>query len=97
MRDGLRRTREVLGNDIPGLTDKVIEDTLWNYYFDVPQTVNYILSACARAGGSLEPYSGRLIAWVQRNTQNPSRRRNQKQKVLPSHFLLLFVHHYIFA
>lgn len=43
MREGLKKTREVLGHDIPGVSDQVIEDALWNYYFDVPQTVNYIL------------------------------------------------------
>lgn len=45
LQDGVRQVREVLGTDIPGLTDPNIEESLWYYYFDVTKTVNYILSA----------------------------------------------------
>lgn len=44
LKEGLRKVRTVLGNDIPGLTDKGIQDSLWYYFFDVEKTVNYILS-----------------------------------------------------
>lgn len=44
LKEGLRKARAVLGNGIPGLTDKDIEDSLWYYFFDVEKTVNYILS-----------------------------------------------------
>ena len=42
MANGLRRTRGLLG-DAPGLTDEKIQETLWYYYFDVEQTVAYLL------------------------------------------------------
>lgn len=44
MKEALTSVRAVLGNDIPGLTDKEIQSHLWYYYFDVAQTVSYILS-----------------------------------------------------
>lgn len=43
----MKQAREIFGQDIPGLTDAEIEESLWYYYFDVPKTVNYILSANA--------------------------------------------------
>ncbi|KAK6343614.1 Hsp70 suppressor, GTPase facilitates ribosomal subunit dissociation [Orbilia blumenaviensis] len=44
MADGLRRVREVIGNDIPSLTDEKIEETLWYYYFDVERSITYLLN-----------------------------------------------------
>lgn len=37
--------RDVLGEDVPGVTDKEIRETLWYYHFDVNKTINYILSS----------------------------------------------------
>ncbi|KAH0562499.1 hypothetical protein GP486_002809 [Trichoglossum hirsutum] len=44
MREGLYKVREIVGGDIPGLTDKAIEDALWHYYYDVEKSVAYLLS-----------------------------------------------------
>ncbi|KAF8447102.1 HBS1 N-terminus-domain-containing protein, partial [Kalaharituber pfeilii] len=43
MKVALSRVREVIG-DIPGLKNKAIEDILWDYYYDVPKTVDHILN-----------------------------------------------------
>ncbi|KAK6537314.1 Hsp70 suppressor, GTPase facilitates ribosomal subunit dissociation [Orbilia ellipsospora] len=45
MADGLRQVREVVGDDVPALTDEKIEETLWYYYFDVPKTITYLLNS----------------------------------------------------
>ncbi|KAK9768522.1 hypothetical protein K7432_000797 [Basidiobolus ranarum] len=39
--EGVKKVEEILG-DIDGISKEVIEDTLWYYYFDVDQTVNYL-------------------------------------------------------
>ncbi|RVD89605.1 uncharacterized protein DFL_000607 [Arthrobotrys flagrans] len=44
MADGLRRVREVIGSDVPSLTDEKIEETLWYYYFDVERSITYLLN-----------------------------------------------------
>lgn len=35
--------RDMLGNDVPGITDKDIQEALWHYYYDVDKSVNYLL------------------------------------------------------
>ncbi|EWC46452.1 hypothetical protein DRE_04395 [Drechslerella stenobrocha 248] len=42
--DGLRRVREVIGDDIPLITDDKIEETLWYYYFDIERSITYLLN-----------------------------------------------------
>ncbi|KAL7269851.1 hypothetical protein RUND412_007465 [Rhizina undulata] len=42
--EGLKTAREILGSDIKGLTDDVIKESLWYYYFDVAKTINYLLN-----------------------------------------------------
>jgi elongation factor 1 alpha-like protein len=44
MREGLHKVREVIGDDILGVTDKAIEEALWHYYYDVEKSVTYLLS-----------------------------------------------------
>ncbi|KAK6526030.1 Hsp70 suppressor, GTPase facilitates ribosomal subunit dissociation [Arthrobotrys megalospora] len=44
MANSLRQVREVIGDDIPTLTDGKIEETLWYYYFDVERTITYLLN-----------------------------------------------------
>ncbi|KAI5778191.1 elongation factor Tu [Geopyxis carbonaria] len=44
MNHGLREVRKILGNDIPGLKDSQIEESLWYYYFDVSKTIDYLLN-----------------------------------------------------
>ncbi|KAF3226339.1 Hsp70 suppressor, GTPase facilitates ribosomal subunit dissociation, variant 2 [Orbilia oligospora] len=44
MADGLKRVREVIGSDVPSLTDEKIEETLWYYYFDVERSITYLLN-----------------------------------------------------
>ncbi|KAI5807426.1 P-loop containing nucleoside triphosphate hydrolase protein [Peziza echinospora] len=51
MKIALSKVRAVIGSEIPGLSDKKIEDTLWDYYYDVEKTVNYILNTY-RPGGA---------------------------------------------
>jgi hypothetical protein len=41
----LKEVRRVLGNT-PGIKDTEIKETLWYYYFDVEQTVSWLLSNC---------------------------------------------------
>lgn len=35
--------RDALGNDVPGITDKDIQEALWHYYYDLDKSVNYLL------------------------------------------------------
>jgi hypothetical protein len=42
MQSGLEAVRASLG-DIPGITDREIRESLWEYYFDVEQTVPWLL------------------------------------------------------
>lgn len=43
MAASLRSVRAILENNIPGLSDADIEALLWDYYFDVDKTVNYLI------------------------------------------------------
>jgi hypothetical protein len=42
---GTTAVREVIGSDIPGLSDKEIQEALWHYYYDVEKSVNYLISS----------------------------------------------------
>ena len=44
MAEAYEQVKGLIG-DIPGCTKNDIENSLWQYYYDVPQTVDYILSA----------------------------------------------------
>lgn len=43
MRLGTQRVREALGPDYK-VSDKVIQEALWHYYYDVGKSVSYIKS-----------------------------------------------------
>jgi len=45
MRSGTVAVREVLGPDVPGITDKDIQEALWHYYYDVGKSVTYLLNS----------------------------------------------------
>lgn len=45
MRIGTIAVRDALGDDVPGITDKNIQEALWHYYYDVEKTVNYLLQS----------------------------------------------------
>lgn len=73
MRVGTISVREALGDDVPGITDKDIQEALWHYFYDVEKSVNYLLqSRTAKKettkkkakGGSLFSHSGE-VAWRQ--------------------------------
>ncbi|KFX97640.1 hypothetical protein V490_02690 [Pseudogymnoascus sp. VKM F-3557] len=77
MRVGTISVREALGDDVPGITDKDIQEALWHYFYDVEKSVNYLLqSRTAKPqtekkkkakGGSLFSHSGPggIGAWRQ--------------------------------
>jgi uncharacterized membrane protein YgcG len=77
MRVGTISVREALGDDVPGITDKDIQEALWHYFYDVEKSVNYLLqSRTAKTqtekkkkakGGSLFSHSGpgSMGAWRQ--------------------------------
>lgn len=44
MRQGTAKVREALGPDSPNITNKQIEEALWNYYYDVAKSVTYLKS-----------------------------------------------------
>lgn len=66
MRVGTISVREALGGDVPGITDKDIQEALWHYFYDIEKSVNYLLqSRTAKKetkkkakGGSLFSHSG---------------------------------------
>ena len=43
MRLGTMAVRDMLGGDVPGISDKDIQEALWHYYYDVDKSVNYLL------------------------------------------------------
>lgn len=45
MRLGTIAARDVLGQDVPGLTDRAIQEALWHYYYDVEKSVGYLLQS----------------------------------------------------
>ncbi|OBT56586.1 hypothetical protein VE04_03288 [Pseudogymnoascus sp. 24MN13] len=45
MRVGTISVREALGDDVPGITDKDIQEALWHYFYDVEKSVNYLLQS----------------------------------------------------
>lgn len=67
----------MFGTDIPGLTDKEIEESLWYYYFDVPKTINYILSVPPDRLGKLTVLISRKINMERRNSIRRRRRRSR--------------------
>ena len=42
MASALAQVKATIG-EVPGCSNKAIEDILWDYYYDVPKTINYIL------------------------------------------------------
>ena len=53
MAAGTIAVREALGRDVPDVTDREIQEALWHYYYDVGQTVTYILDTrVKKAGGA---------------------------------------------
>ena len=56
MRECSTKVREALLDDVPGVTDKEIEDSLWHYYYDIDKSVTYLrslwLSSLARCDDS---------------------------------------------
>jgi len=44
MREGTNKVRDVLGHDIPSITDEKIQEALWHYYYDIEKSINYLLS-----------------------------------------------------
>jgi hypothetical protein len=53
MAAGTIAVRESLGSDVPDVTDREIQEALWHYYYDVGQTVAYILDTrVKKAGGA---------------------------------------------
>lgn len=45
MRTGTIAVREALGDGVPGVTDKDIQEALWHYYYDVEKSVNYLIQS----------------------------------------------------
>ena len=50
MAAGTIAVREALGPEVLGVTDREIQEVLWHYYYDVGQTVTYILDTRAKKG-----------------------------------------------
>ncbi|KAI9681843.1 MAG: Hsp70 suppressor, GTPase facilitates ribosomal subunit dissociation [Trizodia sp. TS-e1964] len=48
MLEGTIKVREVVGSDVPGITDKAIRESLWHYYYDVEKTVTWLLGKIAK-------------------------------------------------
>lgn len=61
----LKKVRKTIGRP-PGLTDNEIRDYLWDLYYDVPKTVDRILSMCCCSMLLLHPSSSELMgsAWI---------------------------------
>jgi hypothetical protein len=51
---GTIAVREALGADVPDVTDREIQEALWHYYYDVGQTVTYILDTRAKKSGGMK-------------------------------------------
>ena len=44
LRQGTTKVREALGPDYSAVSNKQIEEALWNYYYDVAKSVSYLKS-----------------------------------------------------
>jgi hypothetical protein len=43
MNQSIQKIKDILGEELPFPIDKV-KETLWYYYFDIPQSVDYLCS-----------------------------------------------------
>lgn len=44
MLDALEHVRSVIGGeDVSGLSDKIVKEVLWDYFFDIDKTVQWAL------------------------------------------------------
>lgn len=66
MQESSLKVRQVLEQEIPTITDKDIEDSLWHYYYDVEKSITYLRNQHAprkpkkaKVGKSLPSASGR--------------------------------------
>lgn len=50
MKQATTAVREKVGNSLNGLTNKEIENLLWDSYYDVPGTVSAIISGYPKLG-----------------------------------------------
>ena len=48
MQESSLKVRQVLEQEIPTITDKDIEDSLWHYYYDVEKSITYLRSMTSR-------------------------------------------------
>lgn len=49
MRQGTIKVREALGSEYSNVSNKQIEEALWNYYYDIGKSVSYLKSEPTRA------------------------------------------------
>ena len=54
MAAGTIAVREALGSDVPDVTDREIQEALWHYYYDIGQTVTYILDTRPKKAGGVK-------------------------------------------
>ncbi|KAF5393713.1 hypothetical protein D9757_000305 [Collybiopsis confluens] len=85
MNDALEEIRKVIGEEeISGLPDAEIKDTIWNCYFDLQESLDWCLGAHAR---NLDlPLTFSLVPSV-RSTRKEARRERASRQVFPFFFL----------
>jgi len=86
MESGLENIKAVLGSEAQsGFSDSIIEDTLWDCYFDVDQSINWLLSACVGEIGYCSVFD---VVLVEQSRQNAAKeRKGEPSFTLAFHFL----------
>lgn len=64
MAAGTIAVREALGPDVPNVTDREIQEALWHYYYDIGQTVTYILDTRAKKAGGTKKGKKKKKGWL---------------------------------
>ena len=59
MRESSVKVRHALAPDVPDVTDREIEESLWYYYYDVDKTVAYLTSTGPRQASMAHADAGR--------------------------------------
>lgn len=61
LREGTVKVREVIGNDVPGITDSKIQEALWHYYYDIEKSITYLLNSQASASEKKKKAGGKKV------------------------------------
>src|SRR5271170_1722785 len=87
----LKEVRQILG-DTPGIKDSEIQETLWYYYFDVEQTISWLLSKPCQvdAANAVDKHAG--VPTSTKATPTKVKAKNGSTPSCSSYLLVALLH-----